>query len=94
MKDAKTAFCAGFLQYKPCNCSHSRLYDGVMTDDDAFRLSRVEAHGWNAAQRVLGGEARPPDAARIAQLNPHTSDPERARWRTGFENAMGTRKMK
>jgi hypothetical protein len=65
-----------------------------MTDNDAFLLSRVEAHGWNAAQRVLSGEARAPDAARIAKLNPHASDPERARWRAGFENAMGTRKTK
>jgi hypothetical protein len=60
-----------------------------MTDNDAFRLSRVEAHGWNAAQRVLSGGALP-DAARIAKLNPHASDPERARWLAGFENALGT----
>ena len=64
-----------------------------MTDDDAFRLSRVEAHGWNAAQRVLSSEAQP-SAAMIAKLNPHASDPERARWLAGFENAMGIRKAK
>jgi hypothetical protein len=62
----------------------------MMTDNDAFRLSRVEAHGWNAAQRVLSDGARLPDAARIAKLNPHAADPERARWLAGFENALGT----
>ena len=66
-----------------------------MTDNnDAFRLSRVEAHGWNAAQRVMASEARPPDDARIARLNPHATDPERARWCVGFKNAMGVKETK
>lgn len=65
-----------------------------MTDNDAFRLSRVEAHGWNAAQRVLASEANTPDDARIARINPHSSDPERERWRVGFMNAVGMRETK
>jgi hypothetical protein len=65
-----------------------------MTDKNAFLLSRIEAQGWNAAQRVMIGETRAPDDARIAKLNPHTSDPERARWRTGFKNAMGAMETK
>lgn len=59
-----------------------------MTDDKAFLLSRIEAQGWNAAQRVMTGETRTPGESRIAQLNPHASDPERARWRIGFMNAI------
>jgi hypothetical protein len=65
-----------------------------MTGNDAFLLSRIEAQGWNAAQRVMIGETRTLDDARIAKLNPHVSDPERARWRTGFKNAMGPAEMK
>jgi hypothetical protein len=65
-----------------------------MTGNDAFLLSRIEAQGWNAAHRVMIGETRAPDDARIAKLNPHASDPERARWRTGFTNAVGLAKMR
>lgn len=57
--------------------------------DSAFRLSRVEAQGWNEAQRVMREDALPPDEARVALLNPHLADPERARWRVGFGNALG-----
>lgn len=57
--------------------------------NDDFLLSRIEAQGWNAAQRVMSGETKVPGDARIAQLNPHACDPERARWRTGFKNAVG-----
>jgi hypothetical protein len=57
-------------------------------DDDAFLLSRIEAQGWNAAQRVMIGEKRIPDEVAIARLNPHKADPARARWRTGFKNAV------
>ena len=65
-----------------------------MTGNDAFLLSRIEAQGWNTAHRVMIGETRELDDARISKLNPHVSDPERARWRTGFKNAMGTAEMK
>ena len=54
----------------------------------AFRLSRVEAEGWNEAQRVMMDEALTADDDRISMLNPHIADPERARWRTGFSNAI------
>ena len=56
--------------------------------NDEFLLSRIEAQGWNAAQRLMTGEPRVVAEARIAMLNPHPSDPARARWRTGFDNAM------
>ena len=65
-----------------------------MTGNNAFLLSRIEAQGWNAAQRVMTGEMRAPDDARIAKLNPYASDPERLRWRTGFKNAVGAPETK
>jgi hypothetical protein len=65
-----------------------------MTGANAFLLSRIEAQGWNAAQRVMTSESRAPDDARIAKLNPHPSDPERARWHTGFKNAVNTLETK
>ncbi len=66
----------------------------AMTDNDAFRLSRIEAQGWNAARRIMVGETREPDDARIAKLNPHPADPERARWHAGFKNAVGAMETK
>ena len=59
-----------------------------MTDDDGFRLSRVQAQGWNAAHRVLASGSGSPNDAKIGKLNPHRADPERARWRAGFESAL------
>lgn len=62
--------------------------------DFEFFLSRIEAQGWNAAHRLMAGEACAPSSSRIAALNPHPSDPERARWRTGFDNAIARREAK
>jgi hypothetical protein len=56
--------------------------------DIAFRLSRVEAQGWNEAQRVMTDDALLADEDRVALLNPHLTGPERARWQTGFRNAL------
>lgn len=56
--------------------------------DIAFRLSRVEAQGWNEAQRVMTDDALLADEGRVALLNPHLTDPERARWHIGFKNAL------
>jgi hypothetical protein len=40
-----------------------------MTDADAFRLSRVEAQGWNAARRLLAtGAVRPDDGRGLQSL--------------------------
>jgi len=54
----------------------------------AFSLSRIEAEGWNQAQRVMTDDALTSDEHRIAMLNPHIADPERARWHMGFRNAI------
>ncbi|HEY3777918.1 MAG TPA: hypothetical protein VGL35_07655 [Rhizomicrobium sp.] len=59
-----------------------------MTSGDAFRLSRIEAEGWNAARRVPLAALSQLDSEKITALNPYTSDPEQARWNTGFANAL------
>jgi hypothetical protein len=59
-----------------------------MKQSTAFRLSRVEAEGWNEAQRRMTDEALTADEDRISRLNPHAADPERARWHAGFSNAV------
>jgi hypothetical protein len=59
-----------------------------MKHSTAFRLSRVEAEGWNEAQRVMMDEALTADEDSISRLNPHIADPERARWHAGFRNAL------
>lgn len=54
----------------------------------AYRLSRVEAEGWNAAHRISSAALEQFDASKIDSLNPHASDPERARWTAGFTSAF------
>jgi hypothetical protein len=56
--------------------------------DEAFRLSRIEAEGWNAARRVPVARLAQLDAAKIAKLNPYMHDPEQMRWNAGFESAI------
>jgi hypothetical protein len=58
-----------------------------MNQEVAFRLSRVEADGWNQAQRAMTDDALG-DEGRISLLNPHATDPERARWHAGFRRAL------
>jgi hypothetical protein len=59
-----------------------------VTQSNAFRLSRIEAQGWNAAHRFMAIEMKRPNQNKITTLNPHPADPERARWQTGFQNAL------
>lgn len=56
-----------------------------MDEISEFRLSRVQAEGWNAA-RKFGGDRG--DAKKIALLNPYRTDLERARWFAGFNSAL------
>ena len=44
---------------------------------DAFRLSRIQAQGWNAARQSGATE----------QINPWPAEPERSRWQAGFASA-------
>jgi hypothetical protein len=55
---------------------------------EAYRLSRIQAEGWNAAHRVAASTLDRLDTTQIESLNPYASDPERARWRAGFTNAL------
>lgn len=57
-------------------------------DNQAFRLSRIEADGWNTAHRVLASGPQQLSDVNIASFNPHLSDPARARWVLGFRNAV------
>ncbi|HEY0266321.1 MAG TPA: hypothetical protein VGC16_06180 [Rhizomicrobium sp.] len=55
----------------------------MSSDETAFRLSRVYAQGWNAAQKL------PPDTkteAKTVAAGPYAADPERALWRQGFSD--------
>jgi hypothetical protein len=58
-----------------------------MDDSNAFRLSRIQAEGWNAARKFMNEDV---DAAKIASLNPYKKASEKARWHTGFTNAIET----
>jgi hypothetical protein len=56
-----------------------------MENPSAFRLSRIQAEGWNAARKHLSDDL---DDAKIARLNPYDGVQERARWHTGFTGAL------
>ena len=57
-------------------------------EPEGFRLSRIQAKGWNAAHSFLSGVSGNPDQAKIDALNPYKSRAERARWNAGFVNAI------
>jgi hypothetical protein len=59
-----------------------------MTPDEDFRLSRVQAEGWNAARKMPVDDLAQIDAAKIALLNPYAKSAERTRWSAGFNNAL------
>lgn len=58
-----------------------------MHDISEFKLSRVQAEGWKAAQVYLVN-GNPDDEKTIALLNPYRTDLERARWYAGFNSAV------
>jgi hypothetical protein len=58
-----------------------------MDDDTGFRMSRIRAEGWKAAQIYLVS-GNPGDEQKIAALNPHRTELERAQWHTGFNSAI------
>ena len=59
-----------------------------MNAGEDFRLSRIQAEGWNAARRVPVARLAQLDAAKIATLNPYMHDPEQTRWNAGFASAL------
>lgn len=60
----------------------------TMTSSETFRLSRIHAEGWNAANRLASGEIDTLDLGKLAKLNPYALEAERARWTTGFTEAL------
>jgi hypothetical protein len=63
---------------------------GRAHDADAYRLSRIQAEGWNAARVIAASALDKLDATQIELLNPYKSDPERTRWSTGFTSALAS----
>jgi hypothetical protein len=55
---------------------------------NAFKLSRIHAIGWSAAQKLSASEADALDDAGLAALNPYADEAERARWAEGFKEAI------
>jgi hypothetical protein len=61
-----------------------------MKADNDFRLSRIQAEGWNAARRIPASNLAELNATAVEALNPYSRDFERIRWRTGFDNALAS----
>jgi hypothetical protein len=81
----KSGLCSGsFRCTLPC---HKAVMENSVTGT-AFLLSRVYAAGWKRALALSARECEDLGAARIAALNPHTTEPERSRWNDGFSNAI------
>jgi hypothetical protein len=59
-----------------------------MKTDDTFRLSRIQAEGWNAARRVATDKLGQMSNSKIDALNPHVDEAERTRWSAGFKSAI------
>ncbi len=53
-----------------------------------YHLSRVQAQGWNAANKIPLDEALAMDDAAVAKLNPYANEPELSRWAAGFAEAL------
>jgi hypothetical protein len=56
-----------------------------------FRLSRIEAEGWNAARRIPASRLTEMNAEEIEARNPYSEEFERIRWSAGFNNALAAR---
>ena len=62
---------------------------GGSTVTDSFRLSRIFAQGWNAANGMSTNERDGFELSGIEARNPYASEPERGRWSEGFAKALG-----
>lgn len=58
---------------------------------DTYRLSRIQAEGWNAARAQSSGSPADFDETAAEALCPYRSDPEKSRWLTGFCSAFKAR---
>jgi hypothetical protein len=59
-----------------------------MNANSTFELSRIFAHGWNAAKRLPMSASDDLSSVDIEKLNPHQVDIERLRWSEGFAQAL------
>ena len=59
-----------------------------MTSTETFRLSRIYAEGWKAANRFATREVEALDLGKLATLNPYTLEPDRTLWTSGFTEAL------
>jgi hypothetical protein len=59
-----------------------------MTDNEAFRLSRIYAEGWNAANKLAASERDALNLEKMAVLNPYALESDRSRWTKGFAKAL------
>jgi hypothetical protein len=64
------------------------------TLDADFKLSRIEAQGWNMAQEYMIGRTGKPDEFQISDLNPYRADPARRSWSAGFNKAVAVMSAK
>lgn len=62
----------------------------TMPDSEAFRLSRIYAEGWNAANRLATNEVDALDIGKVTALNPYSLEADRSRWMAGFTQALAT----
>jgi len=53
-----------------------------------FRLSRIQAEGWNAARRIPVSDLAGLTETAVDALNPYSNEFERIRWSAGFNNAL------
>lgn len=61
-----------------------------MSAAQSYRLSRIQAEGWNAAHAGPSSDFGDLDVAAIEALSPYHGDPEKARWVAGFRGAFKT----
>jgi hypothetical protein len=59
-----------------------------MSGEDAYRLSRIQAEGWNRARTGSSDDLGALDPAAVEELCPYREDPEKARWLAGFHSAF------
>jgi hypothetical protein len=62
-----------------------------MKTKTSYHLSRVQAHGWNAARAHALDDLGNIDIAGIEAICPYDSDLEKSRWVAGFRSALTAR---
>lgn len=61
-----------------------------MKAESDFRLSRIQAEGWNAARRIPASHLAELNAKAVEALNPYSKEFERIRWSAGFNDALAS----